>query len=384
MSTATRPSPVDLPLILGYVAVVAVVLFVDRLPVSRLVVVPFLVFVPGYVLLAVLFPKRVPQVGGNERPSLVRDGPSVISGAGLGWRERTLLSLPTSIALLPLVAFALTTVGLPFTVLPAFSLLAALVLVGVLVAHLRRRRVPETDRFGVPVGEWLAGLRTAVNPRFPLDAALNVALICAVVVAMSAIAYGLSAPPADGDGFEAALLTERDGAFVAGDYPDTLVRGDGTSLTLAIENVDGGQVVYTVVVVLERVDPTTGAVVDARELDRLRVVVPTGETRYESHRLTPQTVGEDLRLSYYVYEGGPPADVTADSAHRHLFLWVDVSPPAPAPNAAAGTSEANETTGTGGTNETDGGNSTTEGNETVDESVSATTGASGVDATALG
>jgi len=114
---------------------------------------------------------------------------------------------------------------------------------------------------------------------------------------------------------------------VAGNYSTELTSGQATNFTLTVENHEGQATNYTAVAVLQRVETSNGSVtvLERSELDRVSLSVPDGETRQQALSVTPEMLGDDMRLNVLVYEGDPPATVTPATADNHLFLWVDVN-----------------------------------------------------------
>jgi uncharacterized membrane protein len=166
------------------------------------------------------------------------------------------------------------------------------------------------------------------EPEHRFDAALNVALALAILLAMSGLAYGLAAPDRGETYTEAALLTQGEDSLVAGNYTTEITRGESIPLTLSVENQEEQSIDYTAVVVVERVrdDGESLNVLEREEIDRFSLSVPEGETRTRNLDASPQIVGDDLRLSVLVFQGDAPDAPTAADADERLFLWIDVQP----------------------------------------------------------
>lgn len=315
--------PADLLAVALYGAVAAVAM--PELPTSARVAfgLPLVLFAPGYVLLAVLYPRHAGAVAGSPH----RNRAGRLGGRrGLTWSERLPLSLATSIALVPLLAILVGVGADGITVDHAVGSLVAVVLIGSLVAGFRRLRVPEADRVRLP---WrrASAIRDAVAGAGRLDSALTLAVVLGVLLAATAMAYGVAAPDRGASYTEFALLSGNEsGELVAGDYPQSFGPGESADLTASVANHEGGPVEYTVVVELERmqVDDDGVRLVEQRELWREARTVQAGNTWLAEHAVEPTLVGEDLRLAYYLYRGNAPADAGTASAYRHLHLWIDV------------------------------------------------------------
>lgn len=317
----------DLGVTLAYVLTVGFLVragFVEG-SVRTLLAGPLLFFLPGYAVVASLFPAEPPD---GERDGGVLSA-SVLRRPGVEWVERLALSVAVSVVVLVLVAVLLSLPGSSFASAPLVTVVVAVTALATLAAGARRGRLAPADRATLPVDRWHDEARAAtVDADSGVDAALNVALALAVVVAVAALAVGLAAPQSGEAYTEAALLTESDGELVAGGYPTDLTAGEPASVTLAVENHEGAATDYTAVVVLQRVqaDGESVTVLEQSEVTRESVSVEAGERATQEVSVTPELLGEDLRLRVLVYTGDPPANPTGASATEYLTLWVDVSP----------------------------------------------------------
>lgn len=277
---------------------------------------PLLFFLPGYLLVATLFPQR-------DLPSI--QGPTMFGEHDrVGLRERLALAFGLSVAVMPLLGLALAVSPYALATGPMVgTLLVYFVVVGLLAA-LRRRRLPEHVRFRLPVDRWHDEARAAFRDGHEIDRVLNVVLIAAVLLALGTVGYALAVPQ-DGQQFtDAAVLTDDGEELVASQYPDELLAGQSVELVTALENHEGQSQDYTVVATIERPPGADGDPAE-RELTRFSGTVADGERWTESHTVAPEMTGERLRLNYYVYRDGAPEEVGPDSAYRHLYVWVSVS-----------------------------------------------------------
>lgn len=327
-----RGFPLDTPLVVLYVAAVTAIVLsgasVVGGPLRVLVGLPLLLFLPGYALLAVLYPgRRRDPAAGTTTGETVAGYTGVFDREGLTWGERAAISVGVSMALLPLLAVLLSVAQIPLDPVPITLSLGAVTVLGAIVGALRRLQLPPAERLRLPTHRWSAELRAATLEAPSWAAALlNVVLLLAIVAAVTGLAYGLVAPPAGPDYTEAALLTEQGNELVAGNYTTEFSRGESATTVLTLQNQEGGPRSYTVAVVLERVRGSGGnfAVVERRELKRFTMNVPEGVTARRPVTVTPRMLGENLRLSYYVYAGDAPKNPSPEGANKHLYIWVDV------------------------------------------------------------
>lgn len=352
--------PPDMAVVAGYVVcfdLLVAASLLEETPLRPLLALPFLFFLPGYVIVAVLFPTHGGDAAGSEPHGGDRREGNQREAAGDrhdGWRvrfppldagpraaaaaissrridlvERAALSFGASVAVLPWFGLFLAETPWGFRTSAVTGGLSTLVLAGAAVGTVRRLQQPEDERFGVPLRRWIATLRAAVvQPARPLDAAVNAALVLSVVVALSTLVYGLSMPNHQAAYTDFYLVTENDsGTVVAADYPTEFTLGEGQPVTIGIENREGRPVTYGVAIELQRVrlDAGSATVLEEQELARLRADVDADATWTRRQPIVPELVGEDLRVQFYLYEGEPPSDPSPETAYRHLYLWIDVS-----------------------------------------------------------
>jgi uncharacterized membrane protein len=373
-----RRLPADLAAVAAFVlATVGAVLLpvVSETPLRIVLGLPFVLFVPGYALVAALFPERGPDRAGTERDdagsatgdgddagSATGDGddaaPHAADEGGIDGIERVALSFGTSIAVVPLIGLVLNFTPFGIRLVPIVASLSAFTLGATAVAAQRRWSLPPGDRFRVPYREWLrAGRSELFEPEDRTDAALNVLLAASVLLAVGSVGYAVAVPK-QGEAFtELYLLTETDdGELVADDYPTEFVRGEAQSLVVGIGNQEHEPVNYTVVVELQRVEvrtvsngtdgpPGGGAgtgdatatatpvnrtvveVLEERRVTTFRTRLEHNRTWQLRHEVAPRMTGERLRLAYLLYEGPAPPEPTVDNAYREVHLWVNVSEP---------------------------------------------------------
>lgn len=280
------------------------------------VTMPLALFLPGYALVSVLFPadardaRETAATASEARPR------------GIDITERLGLAFVLSLAIGPLVVLAL-----PITEwgLAADSIAGGIALVTVVLAQLgvvRRFRTPDAERFRVSP---IAGLGRFRGDDNAVVTASSIVLVLAIGLAASALLVGFLMP-VSGNGYtELALYSEdEDGELVAGALPSEVAPGESIPVTVSIENQEGEQQEYTVVVqeqVLEN-----GEVVDRTELRRIETNVSDGATARGERSVTPTAgAGETVRISVLLYHGEPPATPTNENAAEATYFWVEVT-----------------------------------------------------------
>lgn len=320
--------PLDIALVVGYLVVADIVLStlpVGAVAVRALVGVPLLFFVPGYVLVAALFPAQKPRIDLAEADDTAVDRPDP-ERRHLDWRERLALSFGSSVAVLPLFGLLLSVVGVGYSTLTIVATISLVTALGLVPAVVYRLRTPPAERLELPTDRWSAVIEGGVVERDDSIAAVNVLVAALVVVSLAGVGYAVVTPNNAESFTSVSLVTaNEDGELVAAGYPATIDEG-GEELTLRLENEEGTTTDYTVVAQLQQVE-TAGAtttVLRREEVARMDARLAPGESWTSQHTVTPAMAGEDLRLIYYVYEGEPPAQHSTETAYRHVNVWVDV------------------------------------------------------------
>lgn len=276
-------------------------------------------FLPGYVTVAALFPRRSLAADRSDHP---RGFP--------GLRHRLVFALGASIAVTIVLGLVVGVVTPAFTTSLVLDTLAAYVAVAGVAAVARRLRVPQDERFALPLEAWRTEA-AAVGSESLVRRLLAVALICSALVATGTFVLAVAETGGGETYTDFHLVTNgSDGEYVAADYPDDLVEGEAAELAWGVVNAEGVETDYTVVVTIERVVVEDGEArrIESVELDRTGVTVPAGERTVHDHTLRPPLVGENLRFGYYLYRGDAPDRPDAETAYRHLHVWTTVRPAA--------------------------------------------------------
>lgn len=335
-----RSLPADL---LGVVAVVIlanVAVFhpvVSESPFRVITGLLFALFVPGYALVAALFPEAgrppentrsetTPRSDGSARPSKRRFHDHF---RGVDRWERLALSFALSLAIVPLLAMGVTLSSLLFTTFSLFMTISAFTVLCTVIAMKRRWALSPQKRFRLSVVDRFGSFTDADSRGGVL---LNVALVVAILFAVGTLGFTVIASP-DGEQFtEFYVLSEdEDGELVAAEYPDSLTPGEPQQVYAGIDNHEGETVEYDVVVQLQRVEESDqGAVVTERHrVDQFSAVLEHNESRVDERNLTvsDELTGSDLRLEFLLYKDSVPETPTGETAYRKLHIWIDVQNP---------------------------------------------------------
>jgi uncharacterized membrane protein len=332
-----RTLPADLAAVLVFVVLQLVVTLTPGLNETPLRVVlglPFVLFLPGYALVAALFPERGPsteEAQPRNEAEAVDAEPPKSEADGIDGIERVALSFGTSIAVVPLLGLVLNFTPWGIRLVPILVAVSGFTVIAVAVGSARRKALPQDERFAVPYRAWYrATADELLRPDSRGDAILNVLLVVSVLLATASVGYAVAVPK-QGESFsELYLLTEdENGELVADNYPEELVAGEPASLVVGVGNQEHRTVNYTIIVSLQRVEVANNSTT-VLEADRLRTFSPRlehNETWQRQHRIEPTMTGDRLRLTYLLYKDAPPSSPSTETAYREVHLWVTVREP---------------------------------------------------------
>jgi uncharacterized membrane protein len=309
-----RPAP-DLVLCAIWIAAAAACIYIPFLNTSPLRIIfalPVILFIPGYALIAALFPKK----------------------SDIDFLERVALSFGLSIAVVPLIGL-----GLNYTPwgIRLDSIVVSLVLftaVMLLLAQYRRMGLLPDDRFRVPFQEIVAAGR---NEMFPhggsgLDRALSIILVIAILAAIITTVYVIAVPK-EGEKFTEFFVLGKDQK--AADYPSHIMAGENNTLYIGIGNHEYKNITYTVETYLETMtldERTNTSSLDAMSrIDRFRVPVSDNQTVILPYRFSAKKTTYN-RIEFLLFNETVPGDqITGmnriNQSYRDLHLWLTVTSP---------------------------------------------------------
>ncbi|SFL53966.1 Uncharacterized membrane protein [Halogranum rubrum] len=281
-------------------------------PARIVVLMPMVLFLPGYAMVSALFPEGTPR--SRSLRTLNRAQLDDPTGAGyrrIGPTERLVLAVALSLAILPLTAYALNFTPFRIATLPLVAILTGWTLLFVVLAAVRRGFVAADERFSagslVPSGVFGSFGGSTYSLLF---------VGSLLVLAASAGVAGFASPAQD-QFTETYLVTEQGGNVTTENVGET-ARNGGT-IQLAITNQEGEQVEYTTVVQVEQVQ--NGGVSSAETVDTFTTTVADGETERSPYQVQ-QSGGSNTRLAFLVYEGEPPSNPSRDNAYRVVHVWL--------------------------------------------------------------
>ncbi|MDG5776179.1 DUF1616 domain-containing protein [Haloarculaceae archaeon H-GB11] len=315
-----RNLPADLAAILAVtvLAILSALLpVVHKTPVRIVVALPFLLFAPGYALVAAL----IPESGGSDLEG---------TNSGINPIERIALSVGLSIAVVPLIGLTLNFTPAAIRLIPILLGVGGFTITTTVFAAWRRWKLPQEERLSIPYKTWLrTGYRELRHPATSIDRILTVGLIVSVILAVGSVGYAVSAPTESESFTEFYLLTEgKNGSLTAEDYPKEFVSGSGKSMVVGVNNHEYQPSQYTVVIVIQRVRSSSLSTRVMAEQELYRLQTPRlehNESWQRQHQVNPTMSGHRLRLQYLLYRGTVPENPTIETAYREAHLWINVS-----------------------------------------------------------
>ena len=268
-------------LILLNLLVIALVTIIILFPSNILRIIlglPFLLFFPGYTLVAALFTRK----------------------EGMGSVERVALSFGLSIAVVPLIGLILNYTPWGIRTEPVLYSVALFILISSIIAWLRRSRLPEPERFGIEFQMRLPGWGGGA-----WDRVLSIILALTILGALGTLGYAIASPKV-GERFTEFYIEGLEGK--AADYPEELVVGEEGKVIVGIINREHETVIYRVVVTIGEVKKNDVGPVTLDHDGKWEEIVG----------FTPGKAGDNQKVEFLLYRQGQ------NEVYQRLHLWVDV------------------------------------------------------------
>jgi uncharacterized membrane protein len=250
---------------------------------------PFLLFFPGYTLMAALFPKK-------GRPGRV---------------ERLALSFGLSIAVVPLIGLILNFTPWGIRLEPILISLAAFIIAAAGAAWYRREKLPPEERFSVPLN--LRWPSWHWHERSTADKVLSVALVVAILGAIGTLGY-VVANPRVGEQYTEFYILGPNGR--AQDYPTDLRVGEEGKVIAGIVNHEQEETLYTVEVLIG--GNRTQFMIGGQETAEISVELANEEKWEQEVGFVPQKAGEKQKVEFVLYKDGAPY------FEEPPYLWINV------------------------------------------------------------
>lgn len=240
---------------------------------------PFVLFFPGYTLIAALFTKK-DSIGGIERLAL---------------------SFGLSLAVVPLIGLILNYVW-EISLYPVLISNTVFIVVMCAVTWLRRRQLPLEQRYEPKIAfempQWRGKSR--------LDRSLSVILALSIIAAIGTLIYVVASPRV-GEKFTEFYILNSDG--VAADYPTDLTLGQEAELIVGIINHEQEAATYHVKITIdsEQVQQTGS------------ISLANNESWEEAVSFSPTKTGDEQKVEFLLYRNN------VSESYLSTHLWLNVS-----------------------------------------------------------
>jgi len=270
----------DLLLIITLTALLAAVILLLPDSVLRAALgLPFLLFFPGYTVIAAIFPKKDDLAG----------------------IERVALSLGLSIAVVPLLGLALNYTPWGIRLYPVLITVTLFILAMCIITWARRRRLPAEKRFTI----YIEFNRADQKGSSKLDTALTLILALAILAAVGALIYVISTPK-EGEKFTEFYILGLGGKAV--DYPRELVLGENASVIMGLVNHESSEMTYRVDTIID----------DVKDKEIAPILLADKQKWEQAVTFSPAKTGDNQKVEFWLYKGGEA------NPSQELYLWIDV------------------------------------------------------------
>jgi uncharacterized membrane protein len=304
--------PADLAIVVLWLAAGIAAIYVPGLnatPIRIMLILPVVLFIPGYCLIAALFPK-------NDDIGLI---------------ERIMLSIGVSIAIVPLIGFGLNFTPWGIRLEPLVISLILLTWVMVLFAHYQRAGLPPEERFRVSFSAIAGRIRREFLPHEErgVDRFLSIVLTLVILMVIITTVYVIVAPKEGAERFsEFYILGENQ---TAADYPDLIIPAENYPMYIGVGNHEYRSMSYTIETWTLRTEfdniTNSSTIVEMDPNNRLSLTLAHNETRIIPFDLFVKKPGYN-RVEFLLFNDSVPgSDVTGydriKASYRNLHLWVN-------------------------------------------------------------
>lgn len=285
--------PSDLLIVMGLVLLTDIIVFTPGLNesmVRNLLGLPLVLFLPGYSLLAALFPAK-----------------SDLEGI-----ERICLSFGLSIATVPLIGLGLNHTPWGIRLLPILISLSMFSFLMCGLAYLRRLKLPQIETFEVPFRETALSIKSEIlkKPESNLDKALAAFLVFSILLSVTTFIYVVITPK-EGEHFTEFYILGSDGK--ADNYPTKYVLGEKGNIIVGIVNHEYRPVNYTMEIRLENKSIILPA-------NLQHITLTHNQVWEEPVTFTPPFTGKNMKLDFLLFN-----ETNNNLPYRNLHLWIDVN-----------------------------------------------------------
>jgi len=274
--------------------------------IEAIIVLPGILFIPGYCLIAALFPWE----------------------SDIDLTERIVLSLGLSLTVVPLIALLLNFTPYGIYLDPVVISLTIFTLAMILVAQFRRALLPFEKRFRFPFFMIAHTLQHAVYPRGQnrIGRLVTVTITIAFIISVIATVYVIAVPKEGERYTEFFILGENQ---TAAGYPDRISVGQNYPMYVGIGNHEHQITNYTIETWLTHTEfdnvTNTSRIITMDPGKRLTISLYHNETRIIPYNLSIENSAYN-RVEFLLFkERVPGSEVTGNDrinmSYRNVNLW---------------------------------------------------------------
>lgn len=285
--------PSDLLIVIGLVLLTDIFVLapgINETILRNVLGLPLVLFLPGYALIAALFPAK----------------------SDLDGIERTALSFGLSIAIVPLIGLVLNYTPFGIRLLPVLVCLSIFIFIMCWLAYIRRASLPETEAFEISFSAAALSLKNEIleKPESKLDRALTIILILSILMSVATLEYVILTPK-EGEHFTEFYVLGPQG--IADNYTTDYTLGQSGTMIVGVVNHEYRPVNYTMQVKLEN------QLLPLPE-NLQHITLDHNETWEETVTFTPPLVGQNMKLEFLLFN-----ETDKTTPYRDLHLWINVN-----------------------------------------------------------
>lgn len=285
--------PSDLVIVIGLVLLTDIFVLtpgINETLIRNVLGLPLVLFLPGYSLIAALFPAK----------------------SDLDGIERVALSFGLSIAVVPLIGLGLNYTPWGIRIHPILISLSTFTFIMCGFAYLRRAKLPESEAFDISFRATALSLKNEImgSSESKLDKALTVFLIFSILLSVVTLAYVVLSPK-EGEHFTEFYLLGPEGK--ADNYPTKYILGENGTVIVGVVNHEYSPVNYTMEIKLENKSMFLPE-------NLKHITLAHNETWEETVILTPEFEGKNMKLQFLLFN-----ETDESVPYRDLHLWIDVN-----------------------------------------------------------
>jgi len=280
-----RKVPADLVLVVVWLAAAGGAIYLTipgTLPLRVVLALPLMLFIPGYCVIAALFPK---------------DG-------DINLIERFTLSFGLSVAIVPLIGLGLNFTPWGIRLEPIMISVTLFTLVMVLVAYYTRSGLPHDEQFRIHFFRAATDIKEGIVPskQSRIDRILGVVLALAILVTIATAIYVIAVPQ-EGEAFTEFFILGNN--RTAENYPNNIIPGQIYPMFVGVGNHEHRNTRYTIEtwMLLTEFDNVTN-ISQIRAMypsDRLSITLAQNQTTIIPYNLSVNKTGYN-RVEFLLFE----------------------------------------------------------------------------------